>query len=107
MYTDVYTQIHAYAQVDHILVERLQGTWQKGLLAGARTASADLAHKLDEHDAAQKRYLGHKCAENAAGLVQIPALNRLQLRKRMLHVYSPGQHAPTAGAACISAVHAL
>lgn len=23
------------AQVDHILVERLQATWQKGLLAGA------------------------------------------------------------------------
>ena len=43
-------------------MERLQGTWQKGLLAGARSASADLAHKLDEHDAAQKRYLGHKCA---------------------------------------------
>jgi hypothetical protein len=50
------------SQVDHILVERLQGTWQKGLLAQARGASADLAHKLDEHDAAQKRYLGHKCA---------------------------------------------
>lgn len=42
-------------------MERLQGTWQKGLLAQARTASLDLANKLDEHDAAQKRYLGHKC----------------------------------------------
>ena len=46
-------------------MERLQGTWQKGLLAGARSASADLAHKLDEHDAAQKRYLGHKCGSIA------------------------------------------
>lgn len=59
----------AITQVDHILVERLQGTWQKGLLAGARSASADLAHKLDEHDAAQKRYLGHKCACNAVLLL--------------------------------------
>ena len=49
-----------HLQVDHILVERLQTTWPKGLLSGAREAAADYAHKTDEHDAAQKRYLGHK-----------------------------------------------
>lgn len=54
------------AQVDHILVERLQATWQKRLLAGARGAAADLANRTDKHDAAQERFLGHKCAPHQA-----------------------------------------
>lgn len=47
-------------QVNKKLVEEMQQVWQKELLEGARERASQLRARSDDHDEAQKRYLGHR-----------------------------------------------
>lgn len=48
------------SQVDQLLVDRMQAVWQRQLLTSARDCATQLRNRSDEHDEAQKRYLGHR-----------------------------------------------
>eukprot|EP00891_Asterochloris_glomerata_P008374 jgi/Astpho2/8374/e_gw1.00122.15.1_t len=52
-------------QVELILVEKLQHTWLKGLLADLRENRKKLDRKTAEYDAARQKHLGYKTAAKA------------------------------------------
>ncbi len=79
------TSVHLARSCDHVqqaLPELIQHrcalALSQGLLADAKDNTTKLAQKMDDFDAAQKRFLGHKCGTRLCCAIQYTFLVRTQ-----------------------------